>query len=97
VIASLKRRVGIVSSVPLFLQSMEQLSRAMQQNREARIEAISYRAGVVDIRLSAPNVAMLDSIQRAIAASGQFTAAIQSADQDGESVSSRIQMQESGA
>lgn len=97
VIESLKRRIGIVSSVPLFLQSMEQLSRAMQQNREARIEAISYRAGVVDIRLSAPNVSILDSIQRAIAASGQFIAAIQSTDQDGESVSSRIQMQESGA
>jgi hypothetical protein len=97
VIESLRRRVGIVSSVPIFLQSMEQLSRAMQQNGEARIDAISYRAGVVDIRISAPNVAMLDSIQRALAESGQFNAAIQSTDQDGESVSSRIQMQESGA
>ena len=76
---------------------MEQLSRALRQNREARLEAISYRAGVVDIRISAPNVAMLDSIQQLITAGGQFIAAIQSTDQDGEKVSSRIQIQESGA
>ena len=76
---------------------MEQLSRALRQNREARLEAISYRAGVVDIRISAPNVAMLDNIQQVIAESGQFNAAIQSTDQDGEKVSSRIQIQESGA
>ena len=97
VIESLRRRVGTVGSAPVFLQSMEHLSRAMQQNREARIEAISYRAGVVDIRISAPNIAMLDSIQRVIAESGQFNAAIQSTDQDGDKVSSRIQIQVSGA
>ena len=97
VIESLRRRVGTVSSAPVFLQSMEQLSRAMQQNREARLEAISYRGGVVDIRISAPNVAIMDNIQQVIAESGQFNAAIQSTDRDGEKVSSRIQIQESGA
>ncbi len=96
VIESLRRRVGTVSSAPVFLQSMEQLSRAMQQNQEARIEAISYRAGVVDIRVTAPNVAMLDSIQRAVSENGQFRATIQSTDQDGDKVSSRIQIQEIG-
>jgi general secretion pathway protein L len=97
VIESLRRRVGTVSSAPVFLQSMEQLSLAMQQNREATIEAISYRAGVVDIRVSAPNVAMLDSIEKAVGQNGQFRATIQSTDQDGEKVSGRIQIQESGA
>jgi general secretion pathway protein L len=96
VIQSLRRRVGTVSSAPVFLQSMEQLSRAMQQNSEAQIEAISYRGGVVDIRVTAPNVAMLDSIQRAVGENGQFRATIQSTDQDGEKVSSRIQIQEIG-
>jgi general secretion pathway protein L len=97
VIESLRRRVGTVSSAPVFLQSMEQLSRAMQQNREATIEAISYRAGVVDIRVTAPNVAMLDNIEKAVGQNGQFRATIQSTDQDGEKVSGRIQIQESGA
>ena len=96
VIASLKRRVGTVTSTPVFLQSMEQLSRAMQQNREASIEAISYRAGVVDIRVTAPNVAMLDNIERAVDQNGQFQATIKSTDQDGDRVNGRIQIQEIG-
>jgi len=96
VVASLRARAGTVTSAPVFLQSMEQLSRAMQQNREARIEAISYRAGVVDVRVTAPNVAMLDSIQKAVGQNGQFQATIQSTDQDGEKVNSRIQIQEIG-
>lgn len=96
VVESLRRRVGSADSAPVFLQSMEQLSRAMQQNGEAQIVAISYRAGVVDVRVVAPNVAMLDSIQRAVGQNGQFRATIQSTDQDGEMVNSRIQIQEIG-
>lgn len=96
-VASLKSRVGTSGTPPLFLQSLEQLSRALQQNKEARIEAISYRSGVVDIRLSAPDVSTLDSIQRVVSENGQFDAAIQSTDQDGDSVSSRIQIQANGA
>jgi len=96
VIESLRRRVGTVSSAPVFLQSMEQLSHAMQQNREARINAISYRAGVVDIRLTVPNVAMLVNIQEAVGQNGQFQATIQSTDQDDDKVSSRMQIQEIG-
>jgi len=95
-VASLRARLGTSGTPPLFLQSLEQLSRALQQNQEARIEAISYRAGVVDIRLSAPNVSTLDKIQRGISESGQFEAAIKSTDQDGDSVSSRIQIKASG-
>jgi general secretion pathway protein L len=95
-VASLRARLGTSGTPPLFLQSLEQLSRALQQNREARIEAISYRAGVVDIRLSAPNVSTLDKIQRGVSESGQFEAAIKSTDQHGDSVSSRIQIKASG-
>lgn len=97
VIDSLRRRLGNVDTPPLFLQSMEQLSRAIQQNNSAQIQAISFRAGVVDLRVSAPDVATLDEVQRAIAESGQFQAAIQSTDQDGEKVSSRIQIQATGS
>ncbi len=93
---SLRLRAGTSGTIPVFLQTMEQLSRGLQQNNDARIEAISFRAGVVDVRLSAPNVSTLDSIQRAVGESGQFEAAIQSTDQDGERVSSRIQIKERG-
>jgi general secretion pathway protein L len=96
-VASLKSRAGNTGAAPVFLQILEHLSRALQQNREAQIEAISYRAGVVDVRLNAPNVSTLDKIQRTVGESGQFEAAIQSTDQDGERVSSRIQIKVSGA
>jgi len=96
-VATLKSRAGNAGSPPVFLQTLEHLSRALQQNKEARIEAISYRSGVVDVRLNAPNVATLDNIQRVVGESGQFEAAIQSTDQDGERVSSRIQIKVRGA
>ncbi len=97
VIQSLKRRAGTTTSAPVFLQSMEQLGRALQQNREAQIELISYRNGVVDIRLSAPNVATLASIQEAVSENGQFRANIQSTNQEGEKVLGRIQIQRAGS
>ena len=97
VIESLKRRVGNVETPPLFLQSMEQLARAMQQNQTASIQAISFRAGAVDLRVAAPDVATLDKVKQVIGESGQFQAAIQSTDQDGDQWNSRIRIQESGS
>jgi general secretion pathway protein L len=96
-VASLRARTGTSDTPAVFLQSLEQLSRALQQNKEAQIEAISFRAGVVDIRLKAPDVATLDKIQRVVSESGQFEASIQSTDQDGAVVNSRIQIKASGA
>lgn len=97
VISSLRARAGAGGGAPtVFLQSLEQLSQALRENSEARIQAISYRAGVVDVRLSAPSVSVLDNIQRLIDQGGSFEAAIQSTDQDGEKVNSRIQIQAGG-
>jgi len=96
-VSSLKSQTGVTGTSELMLESLEQLSRALQQNQEARIEAISYRDGVVDVRLSAPNVSVLDNIQQSIDESGVFEARILSTDQDGEIVNSRIQIQVNGA
>ncbi len=81
----------------MFLPSLQQLGEALLQNEAAQIEAISYRAGVIDVRLTAPDVATLDSIQRIVSSSGRFRASIQSTDQVGDRVSSRIQIRETGA
>lgn len=96
IVASLRARTGRTAAPQVFLLSLEHLSRALAQNSEARIEAISYRAGVVDIRITAPDVATLDSIQRAIGESGRFTASIQETGQEGERINSRMQIQASG-
>ena len=73
---------------------MAQVSKAVQQNQNVRMLAISFRAGVVDLRVSAPDVATLDKLQRIIGETGQFRAIIQSTDQVGEQINSRIQIQE---
>jgi type II secretory pathway component PulL len=96
VVASLKARTGRSEAPQLFLSSLTNLSRALHANDEARIEAISYRAGVVDVRLNAPNVTTLDNIQRTIGEGGRFAASIQSTDQVGERVNSRIQIEARG-
>lgn len=97
IVSSIRRGFGGPTAAQVFLPSLQQLGLALAQNSTADIEAISYRAGVIDVRLTAPDVATLDNIQKLVSGSGRFTASIQSTDQVGDKVSSRIQIRESGA
>ncbi|HZD52327.1 MAG TPA: type II secretion system protein GspL [Woeseiaceae bacterium] len=97
VVTSLRARTGRTDVPPLFLQSLEDLSRALSAHGEARIESLRYGGGVIDVRLTAPNVTMLDNIQRMIRERGRFTASIQGTTQQGERVSSQIRIEEAGA
>ncbi len=96
-VASLRRSFGGPAAQEIFLPSLRELGHALSQNASVQVEVINYRAGVIDIRLTAPDVATLDRIQRTVSDSGRFSASIQSTDQLGERVSSRIQIRESGA
>lgn len=96
-VRSIKQDLGATTGPQVFLPSLKQLSDAMAQNSSARIEMISYRAGVVDVRISSPDVPTLDNIQKSVSASGRFKASIQSSDQVGEEISSRLQIRESGS
>jgi len=96
-VSSVRRSFGGPAALQVFLPSLQQLAIALQQNAAVDIEAISYRAGVIDVRLSAPDVATLDNIQQLISNSGRFSASIQSTDQVGDKLSSRIQIREAGA
>ena len=94
---SLRGRGGSDNSAPpVFLQSLEHLSAAIEENDESNVQAISYRAGVVDIRMSAPSVSVLDNVQRLVDEGGAFEAEIQSTDQDGDKVNARIQIKAAG-
>ena len=94
---SLRRSTGSSDLPQVFLPSLRELGAAMAANSEAKIEAISYRAGVIDLRLTAPDVATLDSIQKAVSASGRFQASIQSTDQVADQINGRIQIREAGS
>jgi len=96
ILNSIRRSIGGPAAAQVFLPSIQQLGLAMQQNESADIEAITYRAGVIDVRLTAPDVATLDNIQKIVSSSGRFSASIQSTDQVGDKVSSRIQIREAG-
>jgi len=96
-VVSLRRSVGGSAAPQVFLPSLRELGAAMADNSAAQIETISYRAGVIDLRLTAPDVATLDNIQKAISASGRFQASIQSTDQVADKINGRIQIRESGS
>jgi len=96
-VTSIRRSFGGTASAPaVFLPSLQQLATAVQDNSEAEIQAISYRAGVVTVRLNAPDVATLDRIQKSVSASKRFTASIQSTDRIADQVNSRIEIREAG-
>lgn len=96
IVESIRRSLGAPVASQVFLPSIHALGLAIQQNESADIEAISYRAGVIDVRLTAPDVATLDNIQKIVSSSGRFSASIQSTDQVSDKVNSRIQIRESG-
>ncbi len=97
-VTSIRRSLGgSASAPPVFLPSLQQLAMAMQEAEDTEIQVISYRAGVVDIRLTAPDVATLDQIRKSVSESVRFTASIQSTDQVGGRVNSRIQIREAGS
>lgn len=97
-VSSLMRTQGSVALGPqLFLPSVEELARAVAGKASVRIEAISYRAGVVDVRLSAPDIPTVDGIVQGVNQSGRFTASMQTADRVDDRVNSRIQIREAGA
>lgn len=97
-ISSLRRSQGTPTTGPqVFLPSLHSLAAAVAENDAVKVEAVSYRAGVVDVRLNAPDIPTLDKIVQAIDASGLFVASLQSADTVGNRVSSRIQIREAGS
>jgi general secretion pathway protein L len=95
-VISLRRSVGGSVAPQVFLPGLRELGAAIAANSTAEIETISYRAGVIDLRLTVPNVTTLDNIQKAVSSSGRFQAKIQSTDQVADRINGRIQIQESG-
>ena len=94
---SIKRSLGTTTTTPVFLASLSELASALARYEAADVEAVSYRAGVIDVRITSPDVETVGNIQKAVSASGQFTASIQSSDRVGERINSRIQIREAGS
>ncbi|NJD31932.1 MAG: type II secretion system protein GspL [Gammaproteobacteria bacterium] len=73
------------------LPVMSVLAQAMAQSPQARIEALSYRGNVLDLRLTAPSVEAIDAIKQAVSRDG-VSAELQSATPRGQTVEGRLQV-----
>lgn len=80
------------SSVSAFLSTL--IILAETHDPASRIEALSFRNSVTDLRLIAPDVTTLDSLARSMANSGQFQVNILSANPGPNGVEGRIQVLE---
>jgi general secretion pathway protein L len=96
-VESLLRGAGTSSAPQVFLPSLHELGAAIAANAGAKIETITYRAGVIDLRLTTPDVATLDNIQKAVSASGRFQASIQSTVQVADKINGVIKIREAGS
>ena len=92
-----RSQTGSAAGPQVFLPSLLSLAEAVARNSSAEVEAVSYRAGVVDVRLTAPDVPTLDKIIQSIDSSGRFVAKYQSVDTVADRVNSRIQIREAGS
>jgi general secretion pathway protein L len=74
------------------LPAISALAQAMAQSPQARVESISFRGNVLDLRLTAPSVEAIDAIKQSMAAGGGITAELQSATPRGQVVEGRLQV-----
>lgn len=90
------RSAGGGSDAP-FLAIMEVVSRALVAEPEARLESLSFRNGIMELKIAVPGVDTLDRVARQVEAGGRLDAEILSANPRGESVEGRLQVSEGGA
>ena len=83
---------SIAESGPIFLATLVAVAEA--RDPASRIEALSFRNGVTDLRIIAPDVTALDGFARDVARSGRFQVNIQSANPGTEGVEGRLQVLE---
>jgi general secretion pathway protein L len=80
-----------------FLSALETVGSALQNASSIRLDALSYRTGVLDLKLTAPSVESLEQVRQAVGREGRYSATIQQADPRGDGVEGRIQLTGDGA
>jgi general secretion pathway protein L len=93
----LQSRLGTTStnlpvSGPGFAEAMETLASAFSQSPGIQLQTLSWRSGILDLQLLAPNVDELDKLRQNIAKTNVFTASIQSANPDKDVIKGRMQI-----
>jgi len=99
--AELRSRLGDTETVveaagPGFAEAVEALAAAFESTRDITLEGMSFRDGKLDLQLIAPSVERLDALRQGIVSSGKFSAEIQSANPDGDTIKGRIKISAAG-
>lgn len=91
--AEIRRRLAVTAADATgagFLVALEEMAQAW--NEDTRLEALSYRTGVMDLRIVTQSVSALDEFSREIGSSGSFQASIQSANPTQDGILGRMQI-----
>ncbi|MBA3564013.1 MAG: type II secretion system protein GspL [Gammaproteobacteria bacterium] len=87
---------GSASEKP-FLEILTVLGSVLLETPDARVEALSFRNDVMDLRLTVPSVGTLDQIKRLVAERGRLETEIRSANPRDEAIEGRLTFKEPGA
>ena len=92
--AEVRRRLGATGSEAGtdFLATLGVVTAAWDE--DTRLEALSFRNGVMDLRVESPSVSALDEFTRRVNGSGSFQASIQSANPSEDGILGRLQVVE---
>ncbi|MGI9264637.1 MAG: type II secretion system protein GspL [Gammaproteobacteria bacterium] len=80
-----------------FLTAVDVISRAVSAAPNSQIEALSFRNGILELKISVPGVDTLDRIQKQVIADGQLEASILSATPRSDGVEGRLRVSVAGA
>lgn len=80
-----------------FLPTLSTVAQAIRQIGPTSVQAISFRNGILDMRITAPDTASLDRLTKAIDQGDVLRAEIQRTEQDGDGVRGYIQIVRAGA
>jgi general secretion pathway protein L len=92
IVTAIKNNNSVKINTSFFLSSLQQLSKAVNDNDGVFLTSITYQENVTIIRLTAPNVTLIDTIRKTIIQNGTFQAKILSTNKINNNVQSRIEI-----
>lgn len=94
-LAALRAAAGNADA--FFLEALAALASATQAHKAGQVDSISFRNGVLDLKILVPSVEVLDRIRQSMEAAGNFDVQLESANPTGDLVEGRIQLRRASA
>ncbi len=94
-LAALRAAAGSTDS--FFLEALDALATATRGENAGRLDSISFRNGVIDLKIIVPSVEVLDRIRQGMEKAGGLAVELESANPSGDQVEGRIQLQRAPA